>query len=185
MPPVPVGQPSVGGGIAGIPTKWIVIGGGAAALGLFFLSNRKGTEAPADPNAPTYGAALGPNAALALGDLTNKIGRESGLLQEQLQGYFAGIGDSISGLSGQLDTQALALSDQYQNLTGQIDTGIGALTAGQQAAQATNQAQWGQFQNWFADLYRQSETTWRLLHTFHGAIDPYPNGVGYTGPATA
>ncbi len=203
MPPVPVGQPSGGGGVMGIPTKYLLLGGGGLALAFFLMQQRGGAPVASDPNAPTYGAALGPNAALALGDLSNRIGRESGLLQEQLQGYFGGLGDSISGLSAHLDEQAGALSDQgtalsgaISALSGQVGTGFGNVMAGQQSAESTNASQWAQFQHWFSDLYAQSEITWRLMHGFHGAQATPPvgsgmptggfaDGIGYAGAATA
>lgn len=120
MPPIPVGSGGGGGGstVAGIPTKWLLIGGGAAALAFFVLprmggggSAKSGQNVGADD--ATYGAALGPNAALALGDLQTRVLQESGYVQEQLKDYF--------------DASAADLADTQAELTAHTDAWGGVL----------------------------------------------------------
>lgn len=123
MPDVPVGQPS-GGGIAGIPTKWLLIGGGGAALAFLLLRKPSPTSSTPTGSDATYGQALGPNAALALGSLETQTLQQSGVIQEQLQKYFASMGDSISGLSTHLDTQAAILGNQQEELKQGLITGV-------------------------------------------------------------
>lgn len=106
------GSPPAGPG--GIPTKYLIIGGGAALVGLFLFMNKGGGAAAPDPANATYGPALGPNAALAVGDLQNRFLSESGVLQQQSMGYF----DELHTL---LDSQAQALSDQATVTQGGIN----------------------------------------------------------------
>jgi len=123
MPAIDAGGQSAGGStIFGIPAKFVIIGGGAAALA-FFLINRSGSSKSADTgssDSAVYGQALGPNAALALGSLETQVLQQSGKLQEQAQGYYDQMTGQLASGFGSLGTR---LDTQAQNLSG-IATGV-------------------------------------------------------------
>lgn len=119
--PEPMSRPAPSGGgstIAGIPTKYVLIGGGAAALGLFlFMRKTPGGAATSNDSDVTtgsqYGANLGPNASLALGSLENQLLQQSGILQDYSEKRF-------DSLQSTLDSQASQLSDSFGGVTDQL-----------------------------------------------------------------
>lgn len=130
---IEVGGGGGGGTIAGIPQKYAIIGAGALLVGGFLLwqkSSGGGGSSSGDPNS-TYGAALGPNAALALGDLQTRLMQESGRLQEQISAGFSGVGGGLAGLSSQLDAAASALGDQGTLQQTQLFNYLNSLAGGQ------------------------------------------------------
>lgn len=100
-----------GGGIGGIPTRYVIIGAGVLGVGAILLMQRRGGGGGEQQ---TYGANLGPNAALALGSLETKLAQESGNLQLQLRDYFEGVGDRF-------DAAADDLGDQFGILGTSVD----------------------------------------------------------------
>jgi hypothetical protein len=156
--------PGGGGGVpptvAGIPTKYAVIGAGGILLAFFFLNRSKAPVSPRNADSvdvatgdTVYGQALGPNAALALGSLQTELMQQSGKLQGQAQGYYEDITKAIadqgvsfgSSLQAHYDAQAAHLSDIGASLGGQIQ-GVqqqvvaGNILTGQGIAR---QDQWG------------------------------------------
>lgn len=181
MPDIDVSGQPAGGGIAGIPTKWLLIGGGAAALAFVMLRNTGAPAAGGNNDVATgqgvYGQALGPNAALALADTQHQILTQSGLIQDQLQHYFdaqaqqlsdwgtgitgavsgvasqvTDVSSSITGLSGHLDTQA-------QNLTslltqwGELNAAIGQQNQELLRGGTDDPTKHPEWAQWFASLY--------------------------------
>ena len=117
------------GGIGGIPTRYVIIGAGVLGVGAILLMQRRGGSGGATDQ--TYGASLGPNAALALGSLETRLAQESGNLQllmrdyrdelgEQLDAAAAGLGDSFAGgvgrLSGELAKAGEAEAAYFNHL---------------------------------------------------------------------
>lgn len=100
-----------GGGIAGIPTKYLILGAGALGVAALLFMNRSGGGGPATGNEPS--PQLGPNAALALGGLETRVLQESGRLQEQFADYF---GD----LSSIMDTRAGELNSRFDQFGSEI-----------------------------------------------------------------
>jgi hypothetical protein len=120
MPSIPIDTGGGGGGIGGIPTRYLVIGGGAIVAAFFFMQRGKSAAPASQPGdvatGGVYGSALGPNAALALGDLQNRLMQESGTLQQQIAQSTGGLGkqvsDTLTGLSSRIDVAASTLGDQ-------------------------------------------------------------------------
>lgn len=100
-----------GGGIGGIPTRYVAIGAGVLGVGVILLMQRRGAGAGEQQS---YGANLGPNAALALGSLETRLAQESGNLQLLMRDYRDDLGD-------QLDAAAAALGDQYGVLGSRVE----------------------------------------------------------------
>lgn len=120
---------SGGGGIAGIPTRYVIIGAGVLGVGAILMMQRRG--AAGGDGEQSYGANLGPNAALALGSLETRLAQESENLQllmrdyrtelgDQLDASAAALGDTVTGgvgrLSGQLDANAAAAGSYFNHL---------------------------------------------------------------------
>jgi hypothetical protein len=114
--PIDVGGSSPGDDgkkVFGLPLPVVLIGGGVAILAFLMLRGKGGMGGSGDvaTGDAVYGAALGPNASLALGDLTHQLMTQSGLLQDQMSGYH----DSLETILG---SQAEQLTGIGSNVTG-------------------------------------------------------------------
>lgn len=96
-------NPGSGSAVGGIPTKWLLIAGGGALVAFFLFQNKGGGENQADQGANAQ--YLGPNAALAIGDLQNQMLTQSGIIQDYAEHRF-------DSLQSSLDTAAAGLGDQ-------------------------------------------------------------------------
>lgn len=171
MPEIEIGpSDGGGGGVGGIPRKWLLIGAGGIGLAAFFLWQRSagggagGGEGGANG---TYSGQLGPNAAVALGSLQTDLRQQSGLLQHQLADYFADVNTTLGGigaagassldlLGGLSDDVQAGFAAQQQGLTGALGTitsGFGQVGAALQNS-LLRQEEWGQL---LAAMTQQSQ----------------------------
>lgn len=149
--PEPMSAPSGGSTIAGIPTKYILIGGGAAALGIFMFMRKSPASASNDSDVTTggqYGANLGPNASLALGSLETQLLQQSGILQDQAEKRY-------DSLQSSLDTQATHLSDigGYQHAQQQSILGLYQGMLFPQGYDSGNPTQVKAWSDWLRDKF--------------------------------
>lgn len=105
------------GGAGGIPTRYVIIGAGVLGVGAILLMQRRGGGGGEQQS---YGANLGPNAALALGSLETRLAQESGNLQLLMRDYRDELGE-------QLDTAAAGLSDAFAGGVGRLSGQLGQL----------------------------------------------------------
>lgn len=141
MPDLAVGS-GAGGGIGGIPTKYVVIGVGVLGLGAILLMQRSGgggggSGAVASPQ-------LGPHATLALGSLESTERRQWGEMQELLKDWFGAQDDLINGgfdaIGGQLGGMSSYQHQMQQSLLGLY---LPMLTQGQDTSDvAVRQSIW-------------------------------------------
>lgn len=116
MPDMEIG--GGGGGIGGIPTRYLIIGAGVLGVGVILMMQRgASTPAPNDSTQVSYGTSLGPNASLALGSLETEFRQAIGDTQQQLSDHF---NDQTTTITGDYDSLTAQLLGLGTGLTTQV-----------------------------------------------------------------
>lgn len=118
MAEIPVG--SGGGGVGGIPTKYVLIGAGVLGVAALLLYQQRGGGGGGDGSESVYGAPLGPNAALALGSLQTELMQQSGYLQELFTKQSDALGAQIGGLGATAGTNQAAIQERLNQILGGV-----------------------------------------------------------------